>query len=45
MPYKRIGLSVYVKRGNKWVKRGTSKTIPMAKRYLIKLRMIEAGKA
>jgi len=43
MPYKRIGRTVYVKRGGKWVKKGTAKSITKAKRYLRLLRGIEEG--
>ena len=34
MPFKRVGKSVYVKRGHKWVRKGSSKNVPMAKKYL-----------
>jgi len=34
MPYKRIGKTVYVKKGGKWKKKGSSKSVATAKRYL-----------
>lgn len=41
MPYKRIGKTVFVKRGAKWVKKGVGKTLASAKRYLKKLYSVE----
>ena len=34
MPYKRINKTVYVKKNGKWKKKGKSKTLLLAKKYL-----------
>lgn len=41
MPYKRVGKTVYKKSGGKWVKKGSSKNIATAKKYLAVLNMRE----
>lgn len=40
MPYKRKGRVVYVKSAGRWKKKGSSKTVAGAKRYLKKLHMV-----
>ena len=40
MPYKRVGRTVYVKKSGKWRKKGSSKTVGSAKKYLKKLHMV-----
>ena len=44
MPYKRIAKTVYKKVGNKWRKKGASKTIKKAKAYLRVLQGIHKRK-
>ncbi len=34
MPYKRVGKTVYVKKGGRWRKKGSSKSVATAKRYM-----------
>ena len=36
MPYKREGKCVYIKKSNSWKKKGCSKTVEKAKKYLKK---------
>jgi len=43
MPYKRIGKKVMVKRGSRWVKKGSSTSIKKAKGYLSILNRVEKG--
>jgi len=43
MPYKRIGKKVMVKRGSRWVKKGSSTSIKKAKVYLSILNRVEKG--
>tara|TARA_R100000152_G_C6585001_1_gene47498 strand:+ start:320 stop:505 length:186 start_codon:yes stop_codon:yes gene_type:complete len=41
MPYKREGKCVYIKKRGTWKKKGCSKTVAKAKKYLKKLYSIE----
>jgi len=43
MPYRRKGRTVYVKRAGKWRKKGTSKSVKKAKKYLRLLRAVKHG--
>lgn len=43
MPYKRIGKTIFVRRGEKWVKKLTAKTQEKAKKALKLLYGIEGG--
>lgn len=40
MPYKRVGKTVYVKKGGKWKVKGRSISVSKAKRYIRKLHMV-----
>ena len=40
MPYKRSGKTVFVKKGGKWKKKATAKSIENAKKMMRKLRSI-----
>jgi len=43
MPYRRVGKCVYVNHSGKWHKKGCSKNVADAKKYLAKLNMVEHG--
>jgi len=43
MPYKRIGKTVYVKKGKRWEEKAMSKTIAGAKKMLNLLRGVKHG--
>jgi len=43
MPYKRIGKTVYVKKGKRWEEKAMSKTIVGAKKMLNLLRGVKHG--
>ena len=43
MPYKRIGKTVFVKRGDKWEKKSTAKTITKEKTMMNLLRAVKHG--
>ena len=41
MPYKRKGKTIYVKKGGRWRKKGSSKTLVKAKAYLRVLKSLK----
>jgi|TARA_R100001530_G_scaffold51966_1_gene38515 hypothetical protein len=43
MPYKRVGKTVYVKKGGKWKKKSTTKSVASANRMLRLLRGVKHG--
>ena len=43
MPYKRVGKTVYVKKDGEWKKKGTAKSIVLAKRMINLLRGVKHG--
>ena len=43
MPYRRVGKTVFVKRGDKWEKKSTAKTIAKAKKMMNLLRAVKHG--
>lgn len=43
MPYKRIGKTVYVKKGGKWKKKATAKSVSKAKGMINLLRGVKHG--
>lgn len=43
MPYRRVGKTIQHKKGGKWTKKQTAKSVPAAKRALNLLRGVEHG--
>lgn len=43
MPYKRVGSTVYVKRGKKWKKKAKAKNVSSAKKMLRLLNAVKHG--